>query len=160
MSKLIGRLAVAGASLAVAMAMFSTPAYAAGADTSVKAVAKPAAVTPLANLVILGGSTFPRNVYFCPSSLKACLIMQTDGNLVLRDLNTGRGWWSSNTLGRGVSATFQTDGNFVVRNSAGAAIWFSNTCCFSGNTLTLQDDGNMVIRRSNGAFLWATNTVH
>jgi hypothetical protein len=160
MRKLIGRLAVAGVTLAAAMTMFSAPADAADAHTSVKAAAKPATVAPLVNLVIAGGSSFPRAVNFCSSNLKACLSLQIDGNLVLRDLNTNRAWWWSNTVGSGVSAAFQTDGNLVVRNSAGTAVFASNTCCNSGSRLYLQDDGNMVIRRSDGFVLWKTNTVH
>ena len=55
------------------------------------------------------------------------LIMQSDGNLVLIHLSTGRACWSTGTAGRGRNAVYQRDGNFVVVDTSGRAIWASNT---------------------------------
>jgi hypothetical protein len=56
-------------------------------------------------------------------------IMQTDGNLVVYDVNQ-RPLWASNTWGQpGNSLFVQNDGNLVVYNSASRPVWNSNTCC-------------------------------
>ena len=55
------------------------------------------------------------------------LIMQSDGNLVLYFVPTGKACWASNTAGRGHHAVYQRDGNFVVVDGSGRAIRASNT---------------------------------
>jgi len=51
------------------------------------------------------------------------VVMQTDGNLVVR--SSGGSWrWQSTTLGHpGAHLSIQTDGNVVVRSTSGAALW-------------------------------------
>ena len=93
---------------------------------------------------------------------KACLTMQSDGNLVVYD-ERGAPRWASNTAGRpGSVAAFQGDGNLVVYAPGGQPIWASNTA--SGdpqnvNYLCTQGDGNVVVYKWPRA-VWATNTVH
>jgi hypothetical protein len=88
------------------------------------------------------------------------LIMQNDGNLVLRDSN-GSSLWASNAPGGTApyKLTMQNDGNLVVRDSNGSATWASNA---TGGTapykLILQDDCNLVVRDTNNTSIWATNT--
>ena len=93
---------------------------------------------------------------------KACLIMQSDGNLVVYD-ERGAPRWASNTAGRpGSSAAFQGDGNLVVYAPTGQPLWASNTS--SGdpenvNYLCVQGDGNVVVYKWPRP-VWATNTAH
>jgi hypothetical protein len=54
------------------------------------------------------------------------LIMQQDGNLVLKR-TTGRVCWWTRTADHGKHAVYQRDGNFVVVNDSGKAIWASHT---------------------------------
>lgn len=86
------------------------------------------------------------------------LTMQSDGNLVLYDVISGKSVvWASYTSGRsGVVATMQPDGNLVLFQN-GSPIWHSGTYAtgMAGAALTLQDDGNAVIYKSNVP-LWST----
>lgn len=62
------------------------------------------------------------------------LVMQGDGNLVLRN-PAGKPCWASNTAGNSLSrVAYQSDGNFVVRNPAGVALWASGTVGLIGGT--------------------------
>ncbi|GGZ80040.1 hypothetical protein [Streptomyces bluensis] len=54
------------------------------------------------------------------------LIMQNDGNLVLKATN-GHVCWAAGTNPGGSRAVYQKDGNFVIYNSSGRALWASNT---------------------------------
>jgi hypothetical protein len=93
---------------------------------------------------------------------KACLVMQSDGNLVVYD-ERGAPRWASNTAGRpGSVAAFQGDGNLVVYAPGGQPLWASNTA--SGdpqnvNYMCVQGDGNVVVYKWPRA-VWATNTAH
>jgi hypothetical protein len=93
---------------------------------------------------------------------KACLIMQSDGNLVVYD-ERGAPRWASNTAGRpGSVAAFQGDGNLVVYAPDGRPLWASNTA--SGdpenvNYMCVQGDGNVVVYKWPRP-VWATNTAH
>lgn len=50
-------------------------------------------------------------------------VLQSDGNLVVRD-TAGRPLWNSGTAGHpGSTLTVQTDSNVVLRDSAGRAVW-------------------------------------
>jgi ribosomal protein L27 len=85
------------------------------------------------------------------------LVMQGDGNLVIR--GNGCVVWASNTAGTGSSnyLIMQTDGNLVVRTSSGTAVWASNTAgTGSSNYLVMQTDGNLVVRTSSGTAVWAS----
>jgi hypothetical protein len=95
-------------------------------------------------------------------TLKAKLIFQADGNLVVYDEND-RARWASHTVNRGSYTLFQPDGNFVVYavdHTTQSAVWASNTCCRIGAYLSVQDDGNVVIYNSANFALWATHTNH
>lgn len=74
------------------------------------------------------------------------LIMQQDGNLVLK-ATTGRICWASNTVG-GHRAVYQSDGNFVVYNSSGKAMWASNTVGATwetGQTVNINASGTLYV---------------
>lgn len=112
---------------------------------------------------------FSGQVLFPGQSLQAdnnghTLIMQTDGNAVLYNTQSGQPTWASNTQGIiPRDLIMQTDGNLVVYDSDGQPKWASNTYNNPGAYLDVQDDGNLVIYRAgtipapNNA-LWASNT--
>ena len=78
------------------------------------------------------------------------LILQSDGNLVIYCVATGKALWSTQTNRKdGKTLFFQTDGDLVLHNSTGKVIWHSNikSKC-AGSELayfTLQDDGNLAM---------------
>jgi hypothetical protein len=91
------------------------------------------------------------------------LIMQTDGNLVLYEIEK-RGHtplWASHTNGREVGhCIMQADGNLVIYTPDHTPIWASHTNGHHGSHLEVQDDGNVVIYTPdpNRRAIWATNT--
>jgi len=102
---------------------------------------------------------------FPSSSVSSCdgrfvLKMQTDGNLVLYQVNTipSRALWWSGTNGSGAQyAVMLPDGNFLVYQQ-GHGIWATNTGGNWGAQLAVQNDGNVVIYATDGRAIWATNT--
>jgi hypothetical protein len=89
---------------------------------------------------------------------KIRLAMQTDGNLVVYNDNTGLALWNSGTSGQpGNFAYMQTDGNFVVYSKAGQPRWQTVTNGqpnSSGAHAAIQGDGNFVIYSASGQPLW------
>ncbi|MEV7419590.1 hypothetical protein [Streptomyces sp. NPDC089919] len=106
------------------------------------------------NRVFEHGCRLDRGWYVSSRSDTVRLVMQSDGNLVLRRTYDDRPLWSSHT-DRGSYVQFQNDGNLVVRDSANNPLWASGT---NGYFLALQDDGNLVVRGYNYNPLWATGT--
>ena len=104
----------------------------------------------------------------CPASLSAsngiCNVQtQSDGNLVVYDLN-GNAKWSSGTQGKGTpsyTSVMQSDGNYVLYDANGNATWASGTQGQGSAPykLVMQSDCNLVIYDSNNTATWATNTV-
>jgi hypothetical protein len=142
---------------------------------AVFAAARPASADVAPRTVILFGNTLAMlkqsqnsvlqpDFRYCSPNRKACLVYQSDGNLVVYDENN---WarFATNTNGRGNRALFQADGNLVVYGSSGA-IWASGTSTRRVSSLRMQPDGNVVIYAtySNGQLccvpIWATNTNH
>jgi hypothetical protein len=71
------------------------------------------------------------------------LIMQRDGNLVLKEARTnGRICWNAGTAGRGDYAVYQRDGNLVVID-AGRAIYSSGIS--SGTTTFIDVEGDLYV---------------
>lgn len=93
--------------------------------------------------------TSPNGVY--------TLLMQADGNLVLRTASTVL--WASNTMSTGSYMRFQGEGNLVVYNSSNVAVWASSGGGYRCARLQVQNDGNMVIVSSDNVPVWATNTA-
>ena len=84
---------------------------------------------------------------------RMALVMQTDGNLVLR--KNGAAVWASWTQGHpGAAATMQGDGNLVVRGTDGRALWASWTQGHSGASLWVQDNGLLVLYSPSRSPLW------
>lgn len=96
-----------------------------------------------------------------PSS-KFALLMQSDGNLCVYDLTTGKATWASNTSGKGaLSFAIQNDGNNVLYDASGRGVWAtndSNTRPSDTYTLKMQDDGNLVAYTSAGVPVWASQS--
>jgi hypothetical protein len=91
-----------------------------------------------------------------PSDIYEAL-MQTDGNFVVYQLDTGIAKWASGTNGSGASlVNFQTDGNLVIKTPSGAGVWTSATGSYGGVKLTMQDDGNLVMYPSSGPAVWSS----
>jgi GH25 family lysozyme M1 (1,4-beta-N-acetylmuramidase) len=111
---------------------------------------------PGSNLLATGGSLLARQ-YLHSTAGQHGLVMQPDGNLVLRLRGAVR--WNSITSGNpGARAVLQADGNLVVYDAGGRPRWSSGT---SGtgphNRLVLQDDGNLVLYGVHRA-VWNTRT--
>lgn len=88
------------------------------------------------------------------------LVLQGDGNLVLRQASTSAALWSTQTNGSGaVRFRLQSDGNLVIRNAAGSSIWSSGTQGKGGVRLVMQTDGNLVLRNASGTSVWSTGTA-
>lgn len=89
---------------------------------------------------------------------QSVLILQTDGNLVLR-----RNFipvWSTNTAGSNPDRLImQPDGNLVLYNKANSPVWYSGTGSGGSPYLTLQTDSNMVIYAGNYTALWSSGTM-
>lgn len=96
------------------------------------------------------------------------LILQTDGNLVIYAIDSGRAAWSFSPNPGTIKAYFQVDGNLVLYradNTASAASNTANSCnnAYRYPYLAFQQDGNLVIycRYADGTgqySIWSTNT--
>ena len=75
-------------------------------------------------------------------SYRVQLIMQRDGNLVLKR-TTGFVCWAAGTAGRGDHAVYQRDGNFVVVDRSGAVLWASGIS--SGRQVAITIDGDLMV---------------
>ncbi len=85
---------------------------------------------------------------------------QTDGNLVLRDLNNSNAAiWASGTSYAGTDVEVKlylnpTTGHLVLYHDADA-VWDADVCHFQPLRLQLQNDGNLVLRTEDSAAYWA-----
>jgi hypothetical protein len=118
------------------------------------------AVSMAVHLTITGPELLTVN--HCYQTPKACLIFQSDGNLVVYD-EKGTARWNSGTWGyTNAYAVFQADGNLVVYSHTNIPLWHSQTGGNTPGTLTLwvQSDGNVVIYDKAGIPWWAAHTEH
>ncbi|WP_162870102.1 DUF6531 domain-containing protein [Kitasatospora cineracea] len=112
---------------------------------------------PYRNRTIASGTTLTPGTVI--ASNNARLTMQSDGNLVLTQIDTGRTAWSTDTYGHpGATATLQSDGNLVVTDTTGTILWASNTAGNTGAIAKVQDDGNFVIYNTAGTAVWSSKT--
>jgi hypothetical protein len=91
---------------------------------------------------------------------RATLIMQSDGNLVLYQVDSGSrtALWATGTDVPGTRAAMQGDGNLALYGPGGECHWAAGTDGNPGAILALQDDGNLVIYAAAGSALWASGT--
>jgi hypothetical protein len=75
------------------------------------------------------------------------LIMQPDGNLVLKATN-GHVCWAAGSNPSGYKAAYQSDGNFVIYTTGGSKVWASNTVGASwdtGQTVSINAQGTLYV---------------
>ena len=93
---------------------------------------------------------------------RVMLVLQTDGDLVVKCTDTWRPIWHSGTGRRYVNhmnrAVLQRDGNLAVLDYRGVAIYNSNSQHRGGAMLVVQDDGNVVMYSNYGRAVWDTRT--
>ena len=95
---------------------------------------------------IQSGQELGSNQYIESANSLYRFYLQGDGNLVLRDQQTGSALWASNTNGQsGTRLVMQSDGNLVLYTSADVAVWDSNTNGTSANLLRLNDNGSLIL---------------
>jgi hypothetical protein len=84
-------------------------------------------------------------------------LQASDGNLVLRDANTGDAQWASGTTGDGgTRLQLQGDGNLVLYTDGDDPVWASHTAGSDANELVLEDDGALVLSGDGGP-VWTVN---
>jgi serine protease len=84
------------------------------------------------------------------------LLMQDDGNLVVRAPGS-RPIWDTRTWNRpGARLKVQVDGNLVLHAPDRRLLWQSDTSGNPGSLLVLQNDGAVVLYASDGRALWSS----
>lgn len=89
------------------------------------------------------------------------LIMQRDGNLVIRCTNRKQKLWalfyygSRNKVPEGI--TFQADGNLVLYGNNRRRLW--SALSNGAHMMIIENDGNLVIKRRDGTTMWTSNTT-
>jgi hypothetical protein len=85
--------------------------------------------------------------------------LQTDGNIVVYTVATGKARWNSGTYNKGTIGTrtlnMQGDGNLVLYNGAQALWSIGKNSAAAPFVATMQNDGNFVVYDVNGKALWA-----
>lgn len=147
----------------IASVLLSAALYAPLSISSAVAQDLAAAATPSAahcrneNLCIAAETLYPGMSYTVG---RAVLVMQTDGNLVVKD-ERSRVRWASKTYGNpGAYVSMQADGNLVVYSPSRKVLWASKTYGHPHAYLAIQRDGNVVIYDVNDRPIWHTNTAH
>jgi hypothetical protein len=89
------------------------------------------------------------------------LMMQSDGNVVLRDSESKPLWRTGTGGGQFDPRDFimQTDGNLVLYDTSGRWHWASKTQGNPGAFLNVQNDGNLVVYRAGSATETANNAL-
>lgn len=88
----------------------------------------------------------------------ATLRFQTDGNLVLYQLNTGNVLWSSNTSGSGANEMAFPAGGPILLEHDGRVITHVGPYGANSYDAVVQPDKNFVFYNADGNPTWATNT--
>lgn len=111
--------------------------------------------TNLGTDTLRAGQRMERTQYLRSKADKFRLVMQGDGNLVLRK-TSGEVVWAVSKPGAAFLG-IQNDGNVVVRDSQNNPLWASGTDGFDNAALVVQDDGNLVLY-SAGVPIWTHNS--
>jgi hypothetical protein len=139
----------------VAVLVLAFAACAAVVFTAEAASAAPSVVSG----TLASGATLTGGQSVYDSNNQVGLIMQTDGNLVMR--SQGQPLWATNTAGNsGAHVIMQTDGNLVLRSATNATLWNSGTPGNPGAYAAIQYDGNLVVRSASGAALYTPGLVN
>ncbi|WP_329091624.1 hypothetical protein [Streptosporangium sp. NBC_01469] len=130
-----GKLTVAGRALLVAAVMLA-----------VGSVSTSPARADYLGYAILKGDTMQKGDWLSrvitSEGYTVQLIMQPDGNLVLKRTN-GHICWAAGSNPSGHRATYQGDGNFVVYNTSNRGVWSSNTVGVSGSSVSIESNGDL-----------------
>ncbi|WP_051294088.1 hypothetical protein [Pseudoduganella violaceinigra] len=83
------------------------------------------------------------------------LVMQTDGNLVLYQIEGGAQkalWWSNTSGTGGTNAVIQLDSNLVIKRSDNSTIWSAKTTLstVANTSLRLENNGALIILQDPG----------
>lgn len=92
------------------------------------------------------------------------LQVQTDGNLVAREISSGSAFWSTDTHNQGTSGyylTMQGDCNLVLYDGDKISLWSSKTSSsgYDNCYLKIRDDRNIVIYSGNDDIVWESDTA-
>ncbi len=128
-------------------------------ESPAPALATLASETPTSTNSLQMNKQLGLNQYIASSNGTYRFYLQSDGNLVVRNMQTASTTWSANTNGKGgVRLSMQSDGNLVLYTSANVAVWSSNSAGKGASYLIMQNDGNAVLANSAGTTIWASNT--
>jgi hypothetical protein len=107
------------------------------------------------SITLTSGQTLKVNERLVSSNGQYTLILQTDGNLVIYCLASGKPMWASNTYGKGAAdLTLQPDGNLVIHNTNGTVIW--KTATKDSTLLIMGDNGKLNLYTPNGTVVWSS----
>jgi cytochrome c peroxidase len=98
------------------------------------------------------------NDYLVSENGRYRLYLQGDGNIVLRDQQSGSALWSSGTNGKGGTRLVLQggDGNFVLYTASGIAVWASGTNGTGASRVVINNDGSLAIYSGDNP-VWAEN---
>lgn len=109
------------------------------------------------NISLAKGQTLTQGQYLLSPDTNSLLVLQEDGNLVLR--NDFQVIWSTNTGGNPNSRlVLQEDGNLVLYAFDNKVLWASGTNGTDSSRLTTQADGNLVLYKQSGGASWYSGT--
>ncbi|MEV7417950.1 ricin-type beta-trefoil lectin domain protein [Streptomyces sp. NPDC089919] len=134
----------------------STATFTNGLGQTVRSVVKNTGGT----VTLRGNDVIPSGTSLASNTIR--LTMQSDGNLVLTGLATGKQIWASGTAGNpGAFAKFGTDGNLVIYTPSGVSKWTTGLAATTGSTLRVRADATLVVVTSDGTTqLWKQGTVN
>ncbi|MFD9797061.1 trypsin-like serine protease [Streptomyces sp. NPDC059070] len=94
---------------------------------------------------------------------KTVLLMDIQGNVLIRELATGRELWSKVTWDWYSYLHMQNDGNLVLYKKDGGqgkdgALWSTQTWNGAGSYATLETNGSLVVRWNSGGERWASSS--
>lgn len=128
-------------------------------ESPAPALASLASETPTSTNSLQTGKQLGLDQYIASSNGTYRFYLQGDGNLVLRNMQTGTAVWSAGTANKGgVRLSMQSDGNLVLYTAASAAVWASGSAGKSASYLIMQNDGNAALATSAGVTVWSTKT--
>lgn len=132
------------------------PLSAATAETTMVVAASEA---PTSTNSLPSNKQLALNQYLTSSNGTYRFYLQGDGNLVVRNTQTGAALWAANTHNKSaVRLSMLSDGNLVLSTAANAQVWSSNTSGKGASYLIMQNDGNLVLASAAGAMVWSSNT--
>lgn len=112
---------------------------------------------------VVGGNTLGTNATLrkgqsiTNNANTAALLLQTDGNLVLRNLRTGQNYWTSGTGGKNVDHAYMGwDGKLQVMDPHGNDVWSNGVASGSHKDAfaRLQDDGQLYVWDGSNHQIW------